>query len=98
MEQEPTEGNPEDKPDNVESYDESSSDDSSYEHMLHPNQENANKKSMKSKRYYTGCAKYLHRFDELIMKPLFIYNYERNMQKKSKEFFNLFMNQGTQIE
>ena len=53
---------------------------------------------MKSKRYYTGCSKYLHRFDELIMKPLFIYNYERNMQKKSKEFFNLFMNQGTQIE
>jgi len=32
------------------------------------------------------------------MKPLFIYNYERNMQKKSKEFFNLFMNQGSQIE
>lgn len=40
----------------------------------------------------------MHRFDELIMKPLFIYNYERNMQKKSKEFFNLFMKDGIQIE
>lgn len=65
--------------------------------MYHPNQEQAEVKG-KNKRYYTGCSKYLHRFDELIMKPLFIYNYERNMQKKSKEFFNLFMNQGTQIE
>lgn len=32
------------------------------------------------------------------MKPLFIYNYERSMQKKSKEFFNLFMKEGQQIE
>lgn len=67
--------------------------------MLHPNQEQAEiDKKTKSKRYYTGCSKYLHRFDELIMKPLFIYNYERNMQKKSKEFFNLFMKQGANIE
>jgi len=32
------------------------------------------------------------------MKPLFIYNYEKGMQKKSKEFFTLFMKQGDQIE
>ena len=40
----------------------------------------------------------MHRFDELIMKPIFIYKYERNMQRKSKEFFNLFMKQGNEIE
>jgi len=32
------------------------------------------------------------------MKPVFIYKYERDMQKKSKEFFNLFMKQGDAIE
>ena len=32
------------------------------------------------------------------MKPIFIYKYEKNMQKKSKEFFNLFMQQGNEIE
>lgn len=32
------------------------------------------------------------------MKPIFIYNYERNMQKKSKEFFTMFMKSGQNIE
>lgn len=80
-------------PNDYESYDESS-DNSSYERMMHPNEENAMEKT-KTRRYYTGCLKYLHRFDELIMKPVFIYRYERNMQRKSKDFFNLFMKQGT---
>lgn len=47
---------------------------------------------------YTGCAKYLHRFDELIMKPIFIYKYEKAMQKKSREFFDRLMNQGDKLE
>ena len=67
--------------------------DSSYHAMLHPNQERKHHKKM-----YTGCSKYLHRFDELIMKPIFIYKYEKNMQRKSKEFFNLFMKEGNEIE
>jgi NhaP-type Na+/H+ or K+/H+ antiporter len=78
--------------DSFESVDLSCSD-SSYQAMVHPNQERKQKQ-----RIHTGCAKYLHRFDELIMKPIFIYKYERNMQKKSKEFFNLFMKQGNEIE
>jgi len=73
------------------SYDESSSDgddNDGYNHMLHPNEENASasvamgqskKKSGHEKRKYKGCSRYVHRFDELIMKPIFIYNYERNM-------------------
>ena len=32
------------------------------------------------------------------MKPIFIYKYEKNMQKKSKQFFNLFMQNGEDIE
>ena len=63
--------------------------------MLHPNQE---QQTHRYKRVHTGCAKYLHRFDELIMKPIFIYKYEKDMQKKSKEFFDLFMKQGNEIE
>jgi len=89
--------------DSEHSYDQSSSDNDDndkYETMVHPNEENAStqgpltgdkRRKSTSKKQYTGCSKYLHRFDELIMKPIFIYNYERNMQKKSKEFFNLFM-------
>ena len=78
--------------DTFESVDLSGSD-SSYQALMHPNQEG--KKGM---RIHTGCAKYLHRFDELIMKPIFIYKYEKNMQKRSKEFFDLFMKQGNEIE
>lgn len=80
--------------DSFESYDLSNSD-SSYEKMLHPNED---PKKHHGKRIYSGCGKYLHRFDELIMKPIFIYKYEKNMQKKSMEFFELFMKQGDEIE
>jgi len=62
--------------------------------MLHPNQEG----TVRYKRIHTGCEKYFHRFDELIMKPIFIYKYEKDMQKKSKEFFTMFMKQGQEIE
>ena len=58
----------------------------------------ASVKRQRNKKHYKGCAKYFHRFDEMIMKPIFIYRYERHMQKKSKEFFRLFMKQGEEIE
>lgn len=60
---------------------------------LHPNFQIRDRK-----RVYTGCAKYLHRFDELIMRPLFIYKYEKKMVKKSEEFFDVFAKQGQVIE
>ena len=71
----------------------SSSTSSHAEEMLHPNQQKA-----AAPKFRTGAAKYLKRFDELIMRPLFIYKYERGLQKKSKEFFDIFMNQGDEIE
>ena len=51
-----------------------SDDESSYHRMMHPNEERT-----RARRIHTGCSKYLHRFDELIMKPIFIYKYEKNM-------------------
>lgn len=78
--------------DGFESVDLSDSD-SEYERILHPNEEKT-----KQEHHHTGFIKYLNRFDELIMKPIFIYKYEKNMQKKSKEFFNLFMKNGDEIE
>ena len=60
--------------------------------MIHPNQQKQHH------HVYKGCAKYLHRFDEFIMKPIFIYKYEKGMQKKSKEFFNICNKQLDQVE
>lgn len=68
--------------------------DSEYERILHPNEERPDK----TEHHHAGFLKYMNRFDELIMKPIFIYKYEKSMQKKSKEFFNLFMKQGDEIE
>ena len=65
-----------------------------YINAQHPNLEKKKSDTPKLR----GCAKYLNRFDEMIMKPIFIYKYERNMQKQSKEFFELFMKQGKEIE
>lgn len=82
----------------VESFD-LSAQESDYEEMLHPNEEKSQLASQKQRvRRYKGCFKYLHRFDELIMKPIFIYKYEKNMQKRSTDFFELFMKQGQAIE
>jgi hypothetical protein len=50
------------------------------------------------KTHYKGCSKYLHRFDELIMKPIFIYRYERDRTKSEKKFFELMLGQGEKIE
>ena len=32
------------------------------------------------------------------MKPIFIYKYEREMQKKSKQFFKIYLKEGENIE
>lgn len=66
---------------------------SSYEQMLHPNAEKQDRVTV-----YKGCAKYLYRFDEGIMKPIFIRNHEKDATKKQKEFFELFMRVGQEIE
>ena len=61
------------------------SESSEFEKFYHPNHSESAAgskapKKKKSKHAYKGCAKYLHRFDELIMRPIFIYRYEKKMQ------------------
>ena len=65
---------------------------SHYSRVLHPNE------VKQSRKIHTGISKYFNRFDELIMKPIFIYKYEKGLQKSSKEFFHLFMTEGQEIE
>jgi len=72
-----------------------SDDESSYERLIHPNEEHAPKTH---RHHYRGCSKYLHRLDEMIMKPILIYRYEKSKQKQSKEFFELFRRDGQVIE
>jgi hypothetical protein len=60
-----------------------------YVDVQHPNL--AKKQSSHKEPKLRGCAKYLNRFDEMIMKPIFIHKYERNMARQSKDFFELFM-------
>ena len=44
---------------------------------VHPNLKSTMADSSKKKRKYKGCMKYLHRCDEMILKPVLIYKYER---------------------
>lgn len=73
---------------------------SSYMDFKHPNEPVHDPEARKRRHMhvYKGCAKYLHRFDELIMKPMFIYKYEKTIQKKAKEFFKHFMKHGDEVE
>lgn len=69
---------------------------SSRSEELHPNFQEEKKRG--NRRVYKGCLKYLHRFDEMIMRPLFIYKYEKKLIKSSDEFFQIFNTQGHMIE
>lgn len=40
----------------------------------------------------------MHRFDELVLRPMLIYKYEKNMSKKSQQFFTLMFKHGDEIE
>ena len=85
---------------------------SAYEEMEHPNKQylletpqaadllaTSDRPSGQRKRPYSvGCAKYLQRFDEAIMKPLFIYKYERTKSKDAEDFFNVMLEEGNALE
>ena len=44
----------------------------------HPNQKNEEREKKKKQTTYKGCAKHCYRFDNLVMKPMLIYKYEKN--------------------
>lgn len=69
----------------------------SEEHLhMHPNQENEEDPGTE-KEEYTGVQKYFNRFDELIMKPLFIHNYDKAIMKKVKAFHKTYSENGGEI-
>lgn len=56
------------------------------------------KKDKKPKPYKVGCGKYLQRFDEAIMKPIFIYKYHHLRAKDAEDFFNIMIEEGNTLE
>lgn len=80
--------------------------------MIHPNAEQQSDASAQrakdggyhrahttfSKHHRGGCGKYIKRFDEAIMKPIFIYKYHKFMSKQADEFYNVFLEEGLKLE
>ena len=52
----------------------------------------------KVKPYKVGCARYLQRFDEAIMKPIFIHKYHRQKAQDDVDFYNVMVEDGNHLE
>lgn len=71
--------------------------DDHHEEFLHPNamrdsQFDKNRQSMNTRRKdFNSCKNCFRRFDELIMKPFFIYRYDRELVNKKAEFMEMFL-------
>ena len=46
------------------------------------------------RRKFNSCASCFKRFDDLIMRPMLIYNYEHELISKKEDFLELFMKEG----
>ena len=46
------------------------------------------------KKYRKGCALYVKRLDELIIRPIFIYKYEKDKEARARDFYELFQQDG----
>ena len=75
------------------------------EQLLHYNEQDADDSSSsadshakRKRRKQPRCSDFLRRFDELIMRPIFIYHYEKDMHNRAREFYDLFMHDGERIE
>ena len=75
------------------------------EQLLHYNQQEADDSSSsdesqakRKRRKQPKCSDFLRRFDEMIMRPIFIYHYEKDMHNRAREFYDLFMHDGERIE
>ena len=62
--------------------------------LLEPSEDTIEKK----KPYKMGCSRYLQRFDEQIMKPLFIHKYHHYKAKDAEDFFNVMIEEGNHLE
>ena len=54
--------------------------------------------SVRKKPYKMGCVRYLQRFDELILRPLFIHKYHHFKAKDAEDFFNVMIEEGNNLE
>jgi len=50
------------------------------------------------KKRKTTCADYLKRFDQLILRPILIHKYEKDSEKRAKEFYEMFAEEGNQMK
>ena len=79
-----------------------------YEEFLHPNMRLSvsDKKDPKDRREsvntrrkrFNSCKECFRRFDELIMKPFFIYQYDKELISKKADFMDLFLQEADQLE
>ena len=50
------------------------------------------------KKRRNRCQQYFGRLNEFILRPMFIYKYEKNEERRAYEFFEIFMNDGKKIK
>jgi hypothetical protein len=69
-----------------------------HEEFLHPNMMRETQMIDKSRlsmttrrKNFNSCKNCFSRFDELIMKPLFIYRYDKELVNKKAEFMEMFL-------
>ena len=67
---------------------------------LHPNEEKEEDDagSTKDRRRLGCCLQTWMRLDELILRPLLIYNYRRDKRQLQKDFFELYQDEGEEIQ
>jgi hypothetical protein len=77
---------------------------SEHEEFLHPNmreslvEKRVGDVEKKKKKKFNTCKSCFRRFDELIMKPILIHNYDKVIQGKKDEFMELFLVEGEEWE
>ena len=83
---------------------------SEHESFKHPNEMTVDETRMDSNTIYSSnlngkkkkkknqCKMYCRRFDKLIMKPMFVYNYKPSTAKLKDDFVEMFMKQGQELE
>ena len=50
------------------------------------------------RKRFNSCKECFRRFDELIMKPFFIYQYDKELISKKADFMDLFLQEADQLE
>lgn len=50
------------------------------------------------RKRFNSCKECFRRFDELIMKPFFIYRYDKELISKKADFMDLFLQEADQLE